>query len=77
MKKLFVIVITLIIGISMFAYDDIYQDVEKALKLSQIENKITLMVFSSKSCIYCDKLREETFKDERVMEILNAGFNVV
>jgi len=77
MKKFFIIVMTLIIGTSIFAYDDIYQDVEKALKLSQIENKITLMVFSSKSCIYCDKLREETFNDEKVMEILDAGFNVV
>ena len=77
MKKIFTLVLVISVGIVLFAYDNVYSDIEEALKISEIEKKITIMVFSSKSCVYCDKLRNETFNDEKVVELFDAGYNVV
>jgi len=77
MKKIFILTLVLFLGIVLYAYDNVYSDIETALKISEIEEKITIMVFSSKSCVYCDKLRDETFNDQRVVDLFNAGYNVV
>ncbi len=53
---------------------NIIDDFDKALKLSKIENKKAIIMFSDPSCYYCNKFKKETLKDETVVNLLKVNF---
>jgi len=73
MKKLFIL---LFIFIS-FVYSQelrIYTSYDDAIKTAQKEKKKVLMFIHADYCPWCDKMKEETFKDEDTIAFINERF---
>jgi thioredoxin-related protein len=55
----------------------IYTDYEKAFKVAKDENKVVFILFSTKFCRWCTKLRDTTLKDSEIVKRLNRDFIVL
>lgn len=47
---------------------------DKALELGKEQNKHVLVYFTTSWCGYCKKMKRTTFKDPKVMELMNGEF---
>lgn len=74
MKKMFMISIILMISMTMLAYVGRLEDYDQGMKLSRLESKQLIVMFSDKNCYYCSKFIDETLPDKRVQELLKAGY---
>ncbi|MDD2567442.1 MAG: thioredoxin family protein [Thiovulaceae bacterium] len=50
------------------------KDFQSGMALAKGQNKPVLFVFSRHTCKYCVLLEETTFKDQKVIEMLNSRF---
>ena len=80
MKKLLFLVFVLLIFSVVFRNDIIKEtfdevnwgnDIDLALNLASISNKIIMIEFMAEWCFPCKKMEKETFSNERVIEKLN------
>ena len=80
MKKLLFLVFALLIFSVAFRNDIIKEtfdevkwgnDIDLALNLASISNKIIMIEFMAEWCLPCKKMEKETFSNERVIEKLN------
>lgn len=73
MKNLFLIA-TLALG--LFASDKLAFEADplKALEKGKKENKKVVMFIYSTSCGWCAKMKNTTFKDEKLIKLLNQKF---
>ncbi|MCD6546897.1 MAG: thioredoxin fold domain-containing protein [Thermotogae bacterium] len=53
---------------------NVIDDFDKALKISQLESKKAIVMFSDPGCFYCNKFKKETLKEEEVQNLLNVNF---
>jgi thioredoxin-related protein len=54
-------------GLTWLKYD-------KALELGKEQNKHVIVYFTTSWCGYCKKMKQTTFKDPKVMELMNGNF---
>jgi len=69
-----------IIKISHMSHDEIseiYTNYEEAFKIAKTENKAVFILFSTKYCRWCTKLRETTLKNPEIIKRLNEEFIVL
>jgi thioredoxin-related protein len=59
---------------SIFAYDFELKDLGVAHKLSTIEGKMLLVVFSSPSCYYCKLFDKDVLTDKNVQEFMRGNY---
>ena len=75
MKRIIVIsALFLIMVTSVLASEIVLTDLSVALRLADLEHKQLIVMFSDKNCYYCVKFIDETIPDERVRELLRAGY---
>ncbi|KLO21651.1 MULTISPECIES: thioredoxin family protein [unclassified Marinitoga] len=78
MKNLFVFAM-FIFAISIYSYaanldDFIIHDFNTALKIGEITGKNVVIMFSSKSCYYCKKFKEDVLTDKEIQKWLRTEF---
>ncbi|KLO22972.1 thioredoxin [Marinitoga sp. 1197] len=78
MKNLFVFAM-FIFAISIYSYaanldDFIIHDFNTALKIGEITGKNVVIMFSSKSCYYCKKFKEDVLTDKKIQKWLRTEF---
>jgi thioredoxin-related protein len=74
MNKLF-IYLSLIFTLNLSASEiEWVKDYKTAVAKASKTNKPIMLVSSSYSCKYCEKLEETTFKDKKIIEKLNKDF---
>jgi len=69
-----------IIKISNMSHDEIseiYTNYEEGFKVAKTENKAVFILFSTKYCRWCNKLKETTLKNPEVITRLNQEFIVL
>lgn len=62
------------LALCSFASGIQWMSLEQAKKIAQKEQKIVMVEISSRSCGYCTKMANTTFKDPVVLSRLSAGF---
>ncbi|MEN3008113.1 thioredoxin fold domain-containing protein [Pseudothermotoga sp.] len=73
MKKLFLIMLIGFVTLS-FAQSVLLNDVDVAVKLARIEQKKLAIVFTTQTCPYCVKLKNETLTDKTVKQLIMANY---
>jgi len=74
-KRIMVIsVLSVIMVTAVLASDIVLTDLSTGLRLAELEHKQLIVMFSDKNCYYCVKFVDETIPDERVKELLRAGY---
>jgi thioredoxin-related protein len=71
---------TLVLKIANESNDDIatiYTNYEEGLAAAKKENKALFILFSTKYCRWCNKLKETTLKDSEIIRRLNEEFIVL
>ena len=63
--------------IKMSNIDNIYSNYKEAFLAAQKNNKPVFILFSTKYCRWCKKLKETTLKDNEVVKYLNNDFIVL
>lgn len=74
MRKIIITSLILMLSMTLLGYAGILDDYDTGMKLSKLENKQLIVMFSDKNCYYCSKFIDETLPDERVQELLKAGY---
>ncbi|MFN4190452.1 MAG: thioredoxin family protein [Pseudothermotoga sp.] len=73
MKKS-VILLVLLFGSLLIAQSILFTDLEVAVNLARIEQKKLAIVFTTQTCPYCVKLKNETLTDKTVKELILANY---
>lgn len=73
MKKPFLILLLSLVVLS-FAQNVLLNDVDIAVKLARIEQKKLAIVFTTQTCPYCVKLKNETLTDKTVKQLIMANY---
>ncbi|HBT39900.1 MAG: hypothetical protein XD58_0691 [Thermotoga sp. 50_1627] len=73
MRKLLAVALT-ILTLLGFGQSVLLNDVDAAAKLAKIEQKKLAIVFTTQTCPYCTKLKNETLTDRTVKELIMANF---
>ncbi|AEH51700.1 thioredoxin family protein [Pseudothermotoga thermarum] len=73
MKKVFG-VIFVVLSVITFSKTILFDDVDVAANLARIEQKKLAIVFTTATCPYCVKLKNETLKDKTVEQLIKANF---
>lgn len=73
MKKFLSIALT-VFALVGFTQSILLNDVDIAVKLARIEQKKLAIVFTTQTCPYCVKLKNETLTDRTVKELIMANF---
>lgn len=73
MKRFSVILFTFV-AIFALAQNVLLNDVDVAAKLARIEQKKLAIVFTTQTCPYCAKLKNETLTDKTVKQLIMANF---
>lgn len=73
MKK-YVILLSLLLGSALMAQSILFTDLEVAVNLARIEQKKLAIVFTTPTCPYCTKLKNETLTDKTVRELILANY---
>ncbi|WP_448523846.1 thioredoxin family protein [Pseudothermotoga sp.] len=73
MKK-FLSIVLAVLALVGFAQSVLLNDVDVAVKLAKIEQKKLAIVFTTQTCPYCTKLKNETLTDRTVKELILANF---
>lgn len=74
MRKMVFVTFFILILTSIFAYDFELKDLGVAHKLSTIEGKMLLVVFSSPSCYYCKLFDKDVLTDKNVQEFMRGNY---
>ncbi|GAB6189805.1 thioredoxin fold domain-containing protein [Marinitoga arctica] len=76
MKKLFSLFIILIsiISFSSKLEDFIVNDYDNAIKIGKLTQKNIIIMFSSKTCYYCNKFKSEVLVDDEIQKWLKTEF---
>ena len=74
MRKMVFVTFFILILASIFAYDFELKDLGVAHKLSTIEGKMLLVVFSSPSCYYCKLFDKDVLTDKNVQEFMRGNY---
>jgi len=61
----------------LFGINSIYTNYDKAFKVAKSENKAVFILFTSKYCRWCTKLRDTTLRDKEIIKRLNSDFIVL
>ena len=70
-----ILVLSLLFATSIFAFDIKWEkNYDDGIKNAKKQNKPILFVSSRHSCKYCVILDKTTFKDKKVIEVLNSNF---
>ncbi|MFW6121127.1 MAG: thioredoxin family protein [Petrotogales bacterium] len=77
MKKMVLVFLLLSLTFTVFAYVGKLDNLETSLKLASLENKKAIIMFSDKSCYYCNVFNDKTLIDEKVQQLLNAGYTFI
>ncbi|HOJ88729.1 MAG TPA: thioredoxin fold domain-containing protein [Pseudothermotoga sp.] len=64
----------LILAVFVMAQSILLTDLEVAVNLSRIEQKKLAIVFTTQTCPYCAKLKNETLTDRTVKELILANY---
>jgi thioredoxin-related protein len=62
---------------TMHSIEHVYSDYNKAFAVAKQKNKPLFILFTTKHCRWCRKLKETTFKNEQIIERLNNEFIVL
>ena len=62
---------------TMSSIDTVYSNYEKAFLVAKKKNKPLFILFTTKHCRWCRKLKETTFKDKQIIKRLNNEFIVL
>ncbi|MFN3284591.1 MAG: thioredoxin family protein [Pseudothermotoga sp.] len=73
MKKS-MILLGLLLGSLLLAQSILFTDLEVAVNLAKIEQKKLAIVFTTQTCPYCVKLKNETLIDKTVKELILANY---
>lgn len=68
------IFISLIFSVLIMAQSILFTDLEVAVNLAKIEQKKLAIVFTTQTCPYCAKLKNETLTDKTVKELVLANY---
>ncbi|HEY8540884.1 MAG TPA: thioredoxin fold domain-containing protein [Pseudothermotoga sp.] len=68
------IFISLIFSVLIMAQSILFTDLEVAVNLARIEQKKLAIVFTTQTCPYCAKLKNETLTDKTVKELVLANY---
>jgi thioredoxin-related protein len=77
MKKILVLLLLSLIGLSVFAYslnDVLLNNFNTVMTLSKYEQKDAIIVFSDPNCFYCNKLKSDTLSNLDVQHMLSNNF---
>ncbi len=74
MRKMVSVTFFILILTSIFAYDFELKDLGVAHKLSTIEGKMLLVVFSSPSCYYCKLFDRDVLTDKDLQEFMRGNY---
>ncbi|MEA2065958.1 MAG: thioredoxin fold domain-containing protein [Thermotogota bacterium] len=77
MKKFLLILLLVTMSFIGFAYEGKLNNLETALKLASLEKKTAIIMFSDKSCYYCNVFNEKTLTDKNVQQLLKAGYTFI
>jgi len=90
MKRLFLIVFTTFIGLAVQSAEigedglhktewmrDTFKDLREDLAEANAEGKRLVLFFEQRGCIYCTKMHNEVFPDERITKMINDNYFVV
>ncbi len=90
MKRLFALAISLLIATSVTAVEigddglhktpwmrDTFKDLTEDLEEANAEGKRLMIMFEQRGCIYCTKMHEEVFPDERITKFIEDNYFVV
>jgi len=77
MRKILIYMVLLFATTLMAAEINWAKDYESGLKQAKAENKPMLFVISRDTCKYCVRLKNTTFKDEKVTTVINKDFIAV
>ena len=77
MRKILIYMVLLFATSLMAAEINWAKDYESGLKQAKAENKPMLFVISRDTCKYCVRLKNTTFKDEKVTTVINKDFIAV
>lgn len=83
MKKILILIALLSIlvhaeeTISLGKLSNVYQNYQEALSSAKNQQKSLFILFKKKQCPWCVKLKENTFQDDTLAELLNGEFVVV
>ena len=62
---------------TMSSIDNVYSNYKEAFLVAKKKNKPVFILFTTKHCRWCRKLKETTFKDEQIIKRLNHEFIVL
>ncbi len=62
---------------TMLGINKIYINYKEALEVAKRSNKPIFILFITKPCRWCRKLKETTFRDEEIVKRLNSDFVVL
>lgn len=74
MKKAVLLFSVLVIATLSLAYIGKLDDFSTGMRLAKIEKKQLVVMFSDPSCYYCTKFQKETLANDKVQELLKAGY---
>ncbi|MDK2954429.1 thioredoxin fold domain-containing protein [Kosmotoga sp. DU53] len=74
MKRIMVLFSVLVIATLSLAYIGKLDDFNVGMKLAKLEKKQLIVMFSDPSCFYCTKFQKETLVNDKVQELLKAGY---
>ncbi len=77
MKKLILLTLTLVLGISVYAQEDKeikWYSFDEVTELAAKEPKMILVKVYTDWCGWCKKMDKETFTDSQVIEYVNSNF---
>lgn len=74
-KRVFAVILIFVFFSSIgFAEELYFFDFDIGMKILKLEQKTGMVIFDSEHCVYCKKLKEVTFKDQKVVDILNNHY---
>ncbi|SFV67659.1 hypothetical protein MNB_SV-14-1350 [hydrothermal vent metagenome] len=62
---------------TMSGINKVYNNYKEAFLVAKKKNKPVFILFTTKHCRWCKKLKERTFKDEQIIKRLNHDFIVL
>src|SRR5690606_17422221 len=77
MKKLVLLALTLVLGISVYAQEDKtikWYSFDEVTELAAKEPKMILVKVYTDWCGWCKKMDKETFTDSQVIDYVNSNF---
>ena len=90
MKRLFAIAFTLLFATTAHAVEmgddglhktpwmrDTFKDLNEDLEEANAEGKRLMIMFEQRGCIYCTKMHEDVFPDERITKFIEDNYFVV